>query len=516
MTLPTDISANAFFKQYEFTLFDRIIRGDLSPSTLSTIHSVNYLHLLKVQEESLFYLTIATYRTKSGNFTLSNYQKLFCLHPNVIWLSIKEPSLFNQHSPSHLNQDILDDLQLSEKVILNYSFSKRPGKITYYIKTPAALDDLSDNEIRFYFYSKMLHNEVSRIKLAIHNNVMQCDSHDQTEHYIHKQQQTLASLFLQTHKLLAPSNFKDVYTQALEFSPKDILNLTYSQLEHLIRFLEKNYLKYVDSSIEIAHRTALIKFYGLDYKFKRVKAVLHCANISPQLLEALFKPFFKIDALYGPEKITYRELNYFNTYISYIQEFLTHQENLDDSKIFQLLIAINYNSLHILSLRVDFLQVQLQQYTSADQKIDCLYRELKGLNQIHQYYQLAFSPNLPSLKAQFTVWIEEEIQYLSRKVLTKKSVQPYASVPATGMTKIRSGLSVSQLAYFFRLLSDVGILDHKNQRDIHRFLSNNFITEKTSEISLESITSKYYTAEGSTIDAVKGKIIELLNRANQA
>ena len=35
------------------------------------------------------------------------------------------------------------------------------------------------------------------------------------------------------HKLLAPSNFKDVYTQPLDYSPKEILNLTYAHLEHL-------------------------------------------------------------------------------------------------------------------------------------------------------------------------------------------------------------------------------------------------------------------------------------------
>jgi len=515
MAEPSEISAVPYLKQYEFALFDRIIRGDLSPSALSTIHSSNYQHLLKFQEEKFFYLTVATYRTKSGKTILSKYHKLFCLHPNVIWLKLKEPSLFNHPTPSHLNQSILLELQLSAEEILSYSFSKQPSKTTYYIKTAAILDDLSSNEIRFYYYSKMLHDEVARIKLAIHHNVVKCESHLQTEHYIHKQQQTLAALFLQMHKLLAPSNFIDVYTQALDYSPKDILNLTYSQLEHLIRFIERNYLKYVDSSIEIAHRTALIKFYGLDYKFKRVKLTLQQSSISPRLLDILFRPFSKIDSLFGPEKITYRELNYFNTYVSYIQEFITHTETLNDEKLFRLLIAINYNSLQVLSLRVDFLQEQINQFSTVESKIDYLYGELKSLNQIQQYAQLAFSPNIPSLKMQCVLWIEEEIQYLSRKISPKKAQQVNYAPSLSEKIKIKSGISVSQLSYFFRLLSDVGILDHKNQRDIHRFLAENFITSKTSDISPDSIAAKYYTPEGSTVDAVKDKIIELLNRVKQ-
>ncbi|MCU0359605.1 MAG: hypothetical protein MUF75_02630 [Bacteroidia bacterium] len=511
----SNISAAAFLKQYEFALFDRIIRGDLSPSVLSSIHTSNYLHLLGFQESSFYYLTIAVYKSKAGNISLTQYRKLFCLHPTVIWLRLKEPSLFDHPSNSELNQNIITELNLRQDEILSYSFNKQNNKTTFYIKTPAETDALTSNEVKFYYYSKMLNDEVARIKLAIHHNVVKCESHSQTEHYIHNQQQALASLFLQMHKLLAPSNFKDVYTQALDFSPKDILNLTYAQLEHLIRFLEKNYLKYVDSSIEIAHRTALIKYYGLDYKFKRVKSVLMQAPISAKLVEALFKPFTKIDALYGPEKITYRELNYFNTYISYIQEFLNHTESLNDAKLFQLLVAINYNSLHILSLRVDFLLKQIENHNSPETKIDFLYAELKSLNQIQQYAHLAFSPNMPSLKAQITSWIEEEIQYLSRKLLPKKLQQINYPAAHPDRVKIKSGLPVSQLAYFFRLLSDTGVIDHKNQRDIFRFIADNFVTTKTSEISPESISSKYYTPEGSTVDAVRSKIIELLNRAKE-
>ena len=64
---------------------------------------------------------------------------------------------------------------------------------------------------------------------------------------------------------------------------------------------------------------------------------------------------------------------------------------------------------------------------------------------------------------------------------------------------------------FFSLLIQSGILKHKNQTDLFRFIADNFKTNITDQISADSIKSKYYNVESTTKNATRLKIIELLN-----
>ena len=58
---------------------------------------------------------------------------------------------------------------------------------------------------------------------------------------------------------------------------------------------------------------------------------------------------------------------------------------------------------------------------------------------------------------------------------------------------------------------ETGIIKHKNQTDVFRFISENFKTNNTEKISVASIKVKYYNVENSTKKALREKIIELLD-----
>jgi hypothetical protein len=57
------------------------------------------------------------------------------------------------------------------------------------------------------------------------------------------------------------------------------------------------------------------------------------------------------------------------------------------------------------------------------------------------------------------------------------------------------------------------VIKESNQRDIFRFIAENFKTKTTDQISIDSIKSRYYNVESTTKSAVREKIIELLNLA---
>jgi hypothetical protein len=72
-------------------------------------------------------------------------------------------------------------------------------------------------------------------------------------------------------------------------------------------------------------------------------------------------------------------------------------------------------------------------------------------------------------------------------------------------------LTVAQLACFFKLQSDVGIISHKVQQDIFKHLADSYQTSNVSDISQGSIKNKFYNFDSSTIEMMKQKIIEMLN-----
>ena len=73
------------------------------------------------------------------------------------------------------------------------------------------------------------------------------------------------------------------------------------------------------------------------------------------------------------------------------------------------------------------------------------------------------------------------------------------------------GLSVAQISYFINILMQVGIIKHGNHRDVFRMISENFKTSNTDNISIDSLSSKFYNVETTTKTSIKEKIIELLN-----
>ena len=70
---------------------------------------------------------------------------------------------------------------------------------------------------------------------------------------------------------------------------------------------------------------------------------------------------------------------------------------------------------------------------------------------------------------------------------------------------------MAQLALFFKSCFQVGIIEHENQSDIIRFISENFQTHKAKEISVESIKNKFYNTDEVSVDALKDHVIKLFN-----
>lgn len=80
--------------------------------------------------------------------------------------------------------------------------------------------------------------------------------------------------------------------------------------------------------------------------------------------------------------------------------------------------------------------------------------------------------------------------------------------------KLRTPLSVNQLAYFCKVLHDLKVIQSNNQTDVFKFIAENFETPNSKDISMQSLRSKYYIPDAKTKEAVKEIVIKMLNSIN--
>ena len=278
----------------------------------------------------------------------------------------------------------------------------------------------------------------------------------------------------------------------------------------MLQFIEKEYWEYLDGDAIVSYQTLMQEHQKLKGKLNFVKAQLLATNSNEVLLNIAFKPFEKMILTNTNQKLTYNEFCYASQYIIEINHYFKTKPEIAESDLSGLLFNLNLNSLQLFEYYIDEIILEMNQCESDSDKINILYHKLKTINQKRLKIKTVFNAAYPSIKVQIKSWIEEEIEYLNWK-LKAKSFSYGVSIVEKDKPKMQTDLSVAQLSYLFSLLNQSGVVKHNNQREIFRFIADNFQTKTTSEISVASIKNRYYDAESSTQSAVRDKILQLLN-----
>lgn len=500
---------------YELELFDKIISGELNPFINNGESPIDYHKEITEKHKTCYNLTIATVKQLKNKLQLVNKTTMCALHPLAIKTVLPQPTLFQNSEIDAATDELCELLGVSKQNIVTFMHYKQTGKTNICVKETMDFYSLSVNEAKYYYYTQLLRQEVHNIKFKIKGTVFEFNTAKETEHYIHKQQHAIINLCYRLIKIISPKQRSNIYKPATKFTNTDILNLTYISLEGLLRFIEKDYLKFIDVNMQIPCRSSLVKFYNIDKKLEVVKSSLLNSGIESKLLKIIYLPILKLSAITQEDVVTYEQLIFLNLYLTRFYDYFLQNNTITDVRILEILIDVNYNSIDMLNHKVEVWQNQSAGFITVNENIDFLYRKLKRINQLQQSSETAFKPKLPPLKSQLTTWLEEEINYLNKKLVLEKPIQNIFNQENIEKIKIHSGFSVAQLAYFHKLQHDVGAIIHKNQRDISRFIAENYQTSKVQEISHESVNSKYYNVEESTSQAVKDILIKMLNQIHK-
>lgn len=428
-------------------------------------------------------------------------------HPNVAKLELKSIFQFNEFEKY---------LPLLRKQINftgdNILFAADPNKEnTFFVYEKCSIYELAPNERLFLYCNQILDQENRDIKLAVKEKIFNFNSKLKIEHFIHKNQLAIESKLLKILKLINAEGNEDFYKYSNRYDRIDCLKCIYINLEKLLLFIETEYNEYLNVNIRVPLRSVLMKDYVIKPKLDFVRNSLLSIEMDQELLKILFEPLLQLSTINIQSQITYYQFNYAVEYIFELAQLIDENTNeVNNSLIGKWLLDLNYNSFKFFDFMTNEINLEINKCDSDSEKLELLYNKLKQYNQHRCKINKPFNNKLLALKEQICGWIEEEIVFLNRKI-TMDSLQSKSSNTPESNNKILMGLSVAQISYFINILVQSGIIKHANQREVFRMFADNFKTNVTENISIDSLSSKYYNVEASTKSVMKQKIIELLN-----
>lgn len=428
-------------------------------------------------------------------------------HPSVIKMELKSVFQFNEFEK--YIPILRKQINFTGENILLAADLKNEN--IFYVYEKCSIYELSPNERLFLFCNQTLEQENQNIKLAFKEKIFNLNSKLKIEHFIQKNQLAIESQLIKLIKLINPENNKALYEYSNQYDKTDCLKCIYTNLEKLLVFIEKEYNDYLNVNIMVPVRTMLMKEYDIKPKLNFVRDSLLSMEMDQELLKILFEPLLQLSTINIQRQINYYQFNYALEYISELAQLIDDNQNeVSNKTLCNWLLDLNINSFNYFDYLTDQLKIEIDKCDSDYQKLEFLYKNLKKYNQHRSKIKKSFNSNLPEIKEQICSWLEEEIEFINKKINLDSL---FATTPKTGENnpKILMDLSVAQISYFINILIQSGIIKHTNQREVFRMIADNFKTNVTENISIDSLSSKYYNVESSTKNVMKEKIIELLN-----
>lgn len=382
---------------------------------------------------------------------------------------------------------------------------------TLYIVVNCKLEELSKNDLFFFYYNWVLKNELEPTKTRIKEVISNLGTKEQIHDFIHKKQSNIECFLKRIIQNINPETIENLYEFSNNDVEKDCFRLIYIHVEKLMFHIEKDYYKYLDKNSPVSLKTILETKKHLKNKYDEIKSYAVNLQFDHKLMILIEKSFSKIMELKLFPSISYNELSYSAEFTTKLLDLIKNNRDLtSEINLKKYLLILNFNTLDFFDYYTDEIKKVLEVQETDIEKIKILYKYLKNTNQQYLLIDNKCNSKLPTAKKQIINWIEEEIYYLNQKRILFPITNPKQEIWQEE-TKLLTGLSVPQLSYFFGLLIQTGILQPKTHRAIFRFIADHFKTKMADTISVDSLNSKYYNVETTTKNAVREKIIELLN-----
>jgi len=189
------------------------------------------------------------------------------------------------------------------------------------------------------------------------------------------------------------------------------------------------------------------------------------------------------------------------------KELKRKEELLDYILILENLILIKEYNLTNNQINIDFLsntkemksclncfkhniQLQLEEHHLPKDRITLLNDEIELISSFQTKLQVAYTEFKPSLIRKAITWLTTEKEFYQANLKLDLKELSFA-----GIDKIKTNLSVAQIALLFRTLHDNKLIEVKNKTDLFLTISKVFSSKKQDDISANTIKNHFDTPD---------------------
>lgn len=340
-----------------------------------------------------------------------------------------------------------------------------------------------------------LDKECLKVKRAFRHQVVSFENERLMQRYFHFHQESLIELINTLHTNRS--------------SKSSFVHSILDRLSGLLQYLEEHFPDYFNQDMKMP------EVYGDSirsdlYEYQSVlSSAFQGTEIDQVLLDVICRTFKShVD---GPEQITFRRLYYLKLLrMNITGTGASLHGGLGTLELIKVLLRCNFNTSSFYNYLLAYIGRALSSCGTLRERLDQLTYYLKLSNQEASNHAIGYDNKQPPISVQLSDWLSQEVHYLRTK--QELLAEAPANQPVTPDFKIIFDLSVSQLAFLLRALTESGVIQNKNTSEVIRFFAKCVKTKKSEAVSFESFRSKYYSIEGGAKETISRILRDVLKR----
>ncbi|AEA42584.1 hypothetical protein [Fluviicola taffensis] len=416
-----------------------------------------------------------------------------------------------------VSTQILTAIKVANESFISFQKPLKQAKDTVLVLSKKCWTELPFEQLAFvYFANQFLDLEKECYRML--KEVVKSCNQKQLIKAIQKIQRTLLSWSNEVIQRFHFNRLTSSRSKKLSYDKKSLFALGYDCLENILVHLERFYSKYLDRELFVPFNVISSRVNCLQPRVERLKLIILNKCYNQELLNMLFQPLMLVSNVSAKNRLTYHQLMFIECYTNKLLQFFSkHPQNSSGTTLLhKCLIELNYNNPDYVEHLAKIYSQKLNNIDVEQDKLATLHLWLKGVNQVVSLNEVQYALHIESLKSLVIIWLEEEIWYHKSILLVQSNSQNNSeSVLSNSIEKLKLNCSVNELAVLIRMFSETEILHCKTHRELIELITNHFQTSKVQDISVKSLSNKFYEPDNNSIALVREKLIQMLNRLNQ-
>ncbi len=362
-----------------------------------------------------------------------------------------------------------------------------------------------------------LYSEIESIRQSLIRQVFAILKVKEIERFIQHYQGALTHLLDRMYL----EEGRQIATQVIR---RDCFEGFYQSILGLLSFIEERFSKYFDRREKVPEvYYALVK---RELEEKWADFMMRFADSGePELIDLLKRLFPKF--LHSDHKgsVSYEEVIYRKMVLSELADLkkadggttgprLEINQNTDGfTSLEQVLIYVNFNDKELVQYIVDRIGVLIDMADDLKDKMDQALRFSKHLYQLPTKPEGALYPKHPTLFAQVSAWLVEELMYLERR-MGMFAISGTRTTMTDKRALVECRIPADQIGLFFRAATDTKLISTPSQKKLFEQIAPFISTTRRGVLSADSMRSKSYRPERKDIEGIKDLLMVMHKQVN--